>query len=102
MVATVLASSARHIGNSTPRINNKRKSLRWRPDPEPRRVIPVEEEIVIEAHASVRVGIRVGSLEVPTRNGDASGDIWLRKVEREHHGGTGPTVEDSGSGGGGI
>lgn len=40
VVATVLASSARHIGNSTPRINNKRKSLRWRPDPEPRRVIP--------------------------------------------------------------
>lgn len=102
MVATVLAGSARHIGNSTPRINNKRKSLRWSPDPEPRRVIPVEEEIVIEAHASIRVGVRVGSLEVPTRNGDASGDISLRKVEREHHGGMGPTVEDSGGGGGGI
>lgn len=44
----------------------------------------------------------MGSLEVPTRHGDASGDIWLRKVERENHGGTGPTAENSGGRGGGI
>lgn len=40
------------------------------------RKVPVAEEIVVEAHASVGVGLRVGSLEVAT-------GIWRREEERQ-------------------
>lgn len=59
MLAALFTSRARNISNSTSGINYKSKSLRRSPDPKPSRVIPVEEEIVVERHASVGRGARV-------------------------------------------
>ena len=41
MPATLFASGAWDIGDSAACINNKSENLRWRPDPKPRRVIPI-------------------------------------------------------------
>lgn len=64
MLATLFASGARNIRNSAPSINDKRKHLRRCTDPKPRRVIPVEEEIVVKTHACVRVAFGLGSMEL--------------------------------------
>lgn len=40
MLATLFTCRTRNISNSTPCINNKGKPLRWRTDPQPRRIIP--------------------------------------------------------------
>lgn len=54
MIATVMTIRTRHIGDSTPCINNQRKLLRRSSDVKPRRIIPVREEIIEEIHASIR------------------------------------------------
>lgn len=51
MVATLLAGGAGHVGDGAPGVDDQRELLRGRPDVQPRRVIPVGEEIVVEAHA---------------------------------------------------
>lgn len=53
MLAALFTSRAGNISNSTAGINYKSESLRRRPDPQPSRVVSVEEEIVVERHASV-------------------------------------------------
>ena len=42
--ATLFASRARDIGDSTSRINNKSKHLRWRTDPKPRRIVSIIQQ----------------------------------------------------------
>lgn len=69
MSATHFARSARHIGDSAPSIHNKRKSLRRRSDPKPRRIVPIAEEIVVESHAGVGAVEGLGPLEESTRIG---------------------------------
>lgn len=67
MLATLIASGTGDVGDRASGIDNERESLRRRPDPEPRSVIPVEKEIVVEAHASIGADFGGGSLEVATQ-----------------------------------
>lgn len=51
MVAALLAGGAGHVGDGAPGVHDERELLRRRPDVQPRGVVPVGEEIVVEAHA---------------------------------------------------
>lgn len=81
MFATLLARRAWNIRKSTPRINNERKCLRRCSDPNPRSVIPVRDEIVVEGHASGGGGVGLRSLEVATGVRESSGRIGSGKSE---------------------
>lgn len=80
MVAALLAGGAGHVGDGAPGVNDQRELLRWRPDVQPRRVVPVGEEIVVEAHA--RVGVRPVSEPAPQRGREAAG-VGVGARERE-------------------
>jgi len=56
VIAALLAGGAGHVRDGAPGVNDQRELLRGRPDVQPRRVVPVGEKIVVEAHA--RVGVR--------------------------------------------
>lgn len=43
MVAALLAGGAGHVGDGAPGVNDQRELLRWRPDVQPRRVVPEPE-----------------------------------------------------------
>jgi hypothetical protein len=43
VVAALLARGAGHVGDGAPGVNDQRELLRWRPDVEPRRVVPEPE-----------------------------------------------------------
>lgn len=66
MLATLFTGSAWDVSNSTPCVDNQCESLWRRSNPESRGVIPVEEEIVMESHASVW-SRSIGFLEVTSR-----------------------------------
>lgn len=80
MVAALLAGGAGHVGDSAPGVNDQRELLRGRPDVQPRRVVPVGEEIVVEAHA--RVGVDPVAEAAPQRGGEPAG-VGVRARERE-------------------
>lgn len=80
MVATLLAGGAGHVGDGAPGVNDQRELLRGSPDVEPRRVVPVGEEIVVEAHA--RVGVDPVAEAAPQRGGEPAG-VGVRARERE-------------------
>lgn len=79
MVAALLAGGAGHVGDGAPGVNDQRELLRGRPDVQPRRVVPVGEEIVVEAHA--RVGVRPVAEAAPRRGGEPAG-VGVRARER--------------------
>lgn len=112
MFATLIASGTGDVGDRASSIHNEGKLLRRRSDPEPRRVISVEEEVVEEAHASVGADFGAESLEVATkirrRRRRHFGRIGRGLVERQEEGGAGVGVgvrwpeEERGGGGGGA
>ncbi|KAM1087769.1 hypothetical protein ACFX2B_013118 [Malus domestica] len=83
MKTTLLTVKARHISHRTSCIHNQRELLRRRPNPQPRRVAPVGEEIVIEPH----VGVGHRSLEPPAVEGSPVEPIGFgrREMEMEDH-----------------
>lgn len=96
MVAALLARSAGHVGDGAPGVNDQRELLRGRPDVQPRRVVPVGEEIVVEAHAGVRV--RPVAKTAPQRGSEpAYVGVGAREREEQRRPRRGP-IEGSGGG----
>lgn len=87
MLATLFASRARNISNSTAGINYKSKSLRGCPDPQTSCIIPIKKEIVVEGHPSVW---RAAVLEMAARIKAVLVAVVVVVVEkqRQKHGST--------------
>lgn len=102
MVAALLAGGAGNVGDGAPGVHDQRELLRRRPDVQPRRVIPVGEEIIVEAHAGV--GVVSIAEAAPGRGGGEAGGVGVGEREREHQRrprGAGPIGGSRGGGGGG-
>lgn len=83
MTATLVAGGARHVSDSTSSVDDQREFLRRRPNPKPRSIVPVEEEIVVQRHASIGA---LRSLEVSARGGEGPGSVGRGEDQGEDHG----------------
>lgn len=87
MNTTVFTISTRHVSHSASRINNQSELLRRRPNPQPRRIVAVGEEVVVKPHAGVgsprAVGfLKTAALEIPAMEGGFGGGEVERKDRR--------------------
>lgn len=83
MLPAVFTVRAWNVGYSASRINNKLELLRRRPNPHPRRIVTVGEEIVVEPHASIGED---RTLEIPATEIMWMGKIRGREIKRKNHG----------------
>lgn len=98
MVAALLAGGAGHVGDGAPGVDDQRELLRGRPDVQPRRVIPVGEEIVVEAHAGAGVTSFGEPSPGPGRRDPARVGVGEREREHQRRPRGGGPVGGSGSG----
>lgn len=82
VVAALLAGGAGHVGDGAAGVDDQRELLRGRADVQPRRVIAVGEEIVVEAHAGAGAA-SVGERAPGPGRGEPGG-VGVGEREREH------------------
>lgn len=99
MVAALLAGGAGHVGDGAPGVHDQGELLRGRPDVEPSRVIPVGEEIVVEAHAGA--GSAAVAEHSPGRGEPARVGVGEREREHERRPREGGSIGGSGGRDGG-